>query len=356
VTFYWAYREADGTLVRDHGCEGYYNAHFTLGWDLDNNGSFETTGDSATFSAATLDGPTTATVFARAQHPTDTSPIGTGDPIAVPIEVRNVPPAVSATVTDALGNSLDGGSPPAILGLPVNVSASFTDPGILDTHTATIDWGDGSPLDTSFATFADSLNGATGALKDTHVFTSPGTKQITVTVTDKDGGVTTKQLTVSVLSSKAAILGTANQLTQLIAATTNSGIASALRNARDQLIGNHAGTPPTNGATDKLDANDPSTAITKLKVALAYLATAESLGAGNLTPLKDLLGLAAEGIATATYQHALAAFPNPSSGQAKTLAAIGALIATGNQQLASHQYANACDSYKAATDKAIAMR
>ena len=71
--------------------------------------------------------------------------------------------------------------------------------------------------------------------------------------------------------------------------------------------------PPTNGATDKLDAKDPVAAITKLRAAISDLLTAESRGAGNLGSLKDLLGLVAEGIATASYQKAQAAIPSPSA-------------------------------------------
>ena len=87
----------------------------------------------------------------------------------------------------------------------------------------------------------------------------------------------------------------ARQLTQLIAAATDSRVRSALTAARDELIGNHTGTPPTNGALDKLEADNPVDAITKLKAAIAYLATAEARGAGNLASLKDLGGLIAVG-------------------------------------------------------------
>jgi hypothetical protein len=156
-----------------------------------------------------------------------------------------------------------------------------------------------------------------------------------------------------VLSLVDAIKGVADQLTQLIQSATNPSVASALRAARDELIGNHGGTPPTNGATDKLDADDPLAAITKLGAAISDLITAESRGAGNLSSMKDLLGLVAEGIATATYQDAQAAIPSPSPGQAKTLAAIAGLITTGHDQLVARQYLSACDSFRAATDKAL---
>ena len=122
------------------------------------------------------------------------------------------------------------------------------------------------------------------------------------------------------LSLEDAIELVADTLTELIAATTDTGIAAALRAARDELIGNHGGTPPTNGALDKLEADDPVAAITKLKAAIAKLVTAESRGAGDLSALKDLLGLVAEGIATAEYHEAQAAVSPPSPGQAQDLA------------------------------------
>jgi hypothetical protein len=51
------------------------------------------------------------------------------------------------------------------------------------------------------------------------------------------------------------------------------------------LTGNHGGTPPTNGALDLLDADDPAGAITKLSAAIAFLMTAQASGAGDLSAL-----------------------------------------------------------------------
>ena len=159
-----------------------------------------------------------------------------------------------------------------------------------------------------------------------------------------------------VLSLVDAIKGVADTLTQLIQSATSPSVASALRAARDELIGNHGGTPPTNGATDKLDANDPSAAITKLKAAISDLLTAESRGAGDLTSLKDLLGLVAEGIATASYQEAQAADPvaEPRPGEDA-----GDDRRSDQRAVTSswppRQYLSACDSFRAATDKAVRL-
>jgi hypothetical protein len=355
VTFYHQVAFGGGVANR-HDCEGYYGAPIGLGWDLDNNGSFEVSGATATFGAQTLDGPTTRTVKARGQHPTDTTALGRGDPFEFSVSVRNVPPQIgSATVVDSLGRDLAGGANPALVGLPVKLSVSFTDPGVADTQTGRVTWGDGTS-NTSFTTFTDAHGGANGHLEQAHVFSSPGTHTIATTITDDDGGATTVERTVEVLSLEDAIEQVADELTDLIAQATNPRVASALRSARDELIGNHTGQPPTNGALDKLQANDPVGAITKLQSALDYLITAESRGAGNLTSLKDLIGLVAEGIATGAYERAKALLGTPSSGQARTLATIADLIARGHTKLAAHQYAGACDDFRQATSKAVSLR
>ncbi|MFL6018241.1 MAG: hypothetical protein ACJ74V_11965 [Gaiellaceae bacterium] len=356
VTFYEVYRDADGNLVRDHrGCESYYAKHYTVGWDFDRNGSFESDGESIAFSAATLDGPKTAAVDARAKHPVDTSTVGTGPTVTLPVQVRNVAPQIaSSSVKDSLGHDLDGGGTPTIVGLPVTVAEAFTDPGIADTQTATIDWGDGSPLDTSFTSFTDARGGVEGKLADSHIFATPGVRVILVTVTDDDGGAVTRGFVVKVVSLVDAIKGAADTLTQLIQAASPT-VASALRAARDELIGNHGGTPPTNGATDKLDANDPSGAITKLRASISDLITAESRGAANRTSVKDLLGLVAQGIASSSYQQAQTRIPSPSAGQAKTLATIAELINSGHSQLVARQYLSACDSFRTASEKAVRL-
>jgi len=356
VTFYTAYRK-DGALVRDHrGCESYYNAQYSLGWDLDDNGSFEASGNSVNFDAAQLDGPITKTVRARAAHPTDTSTVGTGEPMPVAVTVRNVPPAItSASLTDPLGYDLDGGTRAALPGLPVKLALTFTDPGRADTQSAVIDWGDGTPADTSFNAFSDARNGTVGSLQDAHAFSAPGNYRITAVVIDDDLGATTREFTVAVLSLEDALEHVADRLTELIAAAPNSSIAAALRAARDELIGNLGGNPPANGAVDRLEADDPLAAITKLRTSLTKLIAAESAGAGNLTELKDLVGLVAEGIATGEYNDAKAAASPPNAGQARSLATIAGLIASGHQKLVDHAYTAACDDFRAAAAKALQL-
>jgi hypothetical protein len=60
----------------------------------------------------------------------------------------------------------------------VSVSASFTDAGSADTHTATIAWGDST----------DGPTATTSPVTGAHTFTTPGTYSAVVTVTDDDLG------------------------------------------------------------------------------------------------------------------------------------------------------------------------
>lgn len=345
VTFY---HRSGSALIES--CDEYYNASIGLLWNL--GSGFAT---STTFSAAELDGPDSATVQARAEHPVDKSPAtGIGDPISVPIEVRNVAPTITAaSVKDSLGYDLEGGPRKAIVGLPVELAVAFTDPGKPDTQTGSVDWGDGSAPDTSFSSFSPATGGVTGRLEDTHAFTEAGDFTIEVTVTDDDGGATSTTLEIEVLSLEDAIEEVADELKKRIGEAANARIAEALRSALYELLGNNATTPPTNGALDKLEADDPVSAITKLRAAIGYLQTAEARGAGSLEHLKDLLGLVAEAIATGAYQQALDAIPAPSPGQARALASIEGLISTGHQQLATGQYLKACDNFRQAVQKSL---
>jgi MBG domain-containing protein/Big-like domain-containing protein/PKD domain-containing protein len=75
--------------------------------------------------------------------------------------------------------------------------AEFTDPDSLDVHTATINWGDGSPVEALFVNYG---NGS-GFLNGNHQYVDNGTFTITVTVADNHGGFDTKVSTMNVQNS-----------------------------------------------------------------------------------------------------------------------------------------------------------
>jgi len=74
---------------------------------------------------------------------------------------------------------------------PADTSVAYSDPGVLDTPTAQIDWGDGNVTDG----IVDPLTGlVTGSL----TYAAPGIYTLVLTIEDGDGGMDT--LTISVTS------------------------------------------------------------------------------------------------------------------------------------------------------------
>ena len=109
--------------------------------------------------------------------------------------------SVTVTVTDDDGKSASGGFTATVSNLPPAVTAAtglsafeawpamltlatFVDPGVLDTHTAIVDWGDGSAP--TPATVQES--GGTGSASAAHAYAVPGEYTGAVAVTDDDGG------------------------------------------------------------------------------------------------------------------------------------------------------------------------
>jgi hypothetical protein len=139
----------------------------TFDWDLDDDGTFETPGQSPTFSAAGLDGPSAHPVALRVCDDQ-----GACHDASATVDVANVAPAVDAGPDATIVSSESH-----------TVNASFTDPGLPDTHTATVDWGDGSPP----GPVAVSQAPGSGTLSTSHQYFVPVTYLITVCVTDDDG-------------------------------------------------------------------------------------------------------------------------------------------------------------------------
>ena len=77
-------------------------------------------------------------------------------------------------------------------GIEVSLApATFNDLGTLDTHTVTIDWGDGSPVETALVTESPfgprgSTAGADGAVSGNHIYADNGIFTVTETVTDDE--------------------------------------------------------------------------------------------------------------------------------------------------------------------------
>jgi hypothetical protein len=145
----------------------------TFSWDLDGDGTADTAGASVPF-AAVDDG-----VFTVELEVSDGLLAGTA---TAQVTVHDVAPQLEE-VPDLL-----------VTEDPASLTVGFTDAGVQDTHTATIDWGEGAGAGP--ATVAQGAGG--GTISGSHVYAEDGTFQATVTVTDDDGGTHSRTLMVTV--------------------------------------------------------------------------------------------------------------------------------------------------------------
>jgi predicted extracellular nuclease len=139
----------------------------TYAWDLDNNGTFETSGQSVLFTGA--DGPADQTIAVKV---TDNGGLFTVATTTVHINSVSVPLIVDIPVV----------SPePSKAGAAVAASATFSYPGIAtDLFTCTVDFGDGTGVQPGIV--IDNLCSAPN-----HVYLTFGKYTVNFTVTDADG-------------------------------------------------------------------------------------------------------------------------------------------------------------------------
>ena len=100
------------------------------------------------------------------------------DPVVVGLSLSNAAPVVGAVV-------VPGG--PVSVGVPVTVSAPFTDADRLDSHTAVLDWGDGTTSAGTVTEGPGGSAGAAGSVSGSHTYSAAGFYTVKVTVTDGFG-------------------------------------------------------------------------------------------------------------------------------------------------------------------------
>ena len=114
----------------------------------------------------------------------------------------------------------------------VNFAGSFSDPGTLDTHVATWNFGDGTIGTSNFGP------GGSADISATHTYASAGTYNVTLTVTDDDGGMGQASTQVVVQTPQQAVAAIAARIQQL--SSLNSGQKNSLiakLNAASDAIG-----------------------------------------------------------------------------------------------------------------------
>ena len=151
-------------------------------WDFDNDGNYDTTSSTS---------PTATHAWADDYTGTVTVEVSDGKLIATAtaeVTVNNVAPVVHVTAPDV----------PFVLPavMLVEFTGSFTDVGLVDTHTALWDWGDGTTL-----VGAISAGNVTGS----HIFAAYGDFTVTLSVTDDDAGVGSESLVMHVSNADEAL-------------------------------------------------------------------------------------------------------------------------------------------------------
>jgi len=209
------------------------SAGFTYSWSVTKNGNAFASGSGATISFTPDD---EGTFVATLQATDDGSATGSA---SVSITGLNVAPtaAISGMTHDTIV---------LVAGQPVTFTGGFTDPGKLDTHTSTLDWGDKTPVDTySFDA------GVQTDVSDTHAFAAPGTYTITYSVADDDGGTSSLTAKVTVESPAQALSVIDSYVGSM--ASLNGGEKNGL-SAKLEAAMASAARGDTNATCNQLDA------------------------------------------------------------------------------------------------------
>lgn len=213
----------------------------------------------------------------------------------------------------------------------ISLAAGFNDPGTLDTHTASIDWDDGTTEATPVVEFPFGPPGSTagldGSLGSAHTYLVAGDYDVTVVVTDDELANGSATTIVEVVTPDEALERTIELIRDV-----RDGLPAddPAREHLDESLKDLEGTPedrhPQSGALDKLRDGDDAAALAKLGEAVAELELA--LGVSSSLDVRDeliLLGQISQSIAASTLAEVEATLDMSSPGAVKQLAQLTAV-------------------------------
>lgn len=163
------------------------SAGFTYAWAVTKNGGAYATGAGSSFSFT----PDDEGSFVVTVHATDDGAMtGTA---STTIDGANVAPTASVLGVSASAPLVQTAQE------SFNFSGAFADPGRLDTHTVTWNFGDGHTASSAYGP------GGSAGFTVSHAYAAAGSYTATLTVTDDDGGVGSAKVNVSVQTPQQAI-------------------------------------------------------------------------------------------------------------------------------------------------------
>jgi hypothetical protein len=203
-------------------------------WDFENDGVIDYIETSDNAPDGAFDGMTTHIYADNGIYTTTLSVTDSNGGVAtdtLKVTVNNVAPIVVAG-QDQTANEYD------IISL---AAATFSDPGTSDTHSATINWGDGMALEEGIVVESD------GTVSGSHSYAKYGLYTVEVCVTDNDGDSScdTFELTVKDITPPVITINKDNPLTAVLGTPYEDGGATATDNSDGTIPVTTSGTVNT---------------------------------------------------------------------------------------------------------------
>jgi hypothetical protein len=163
-------------------------------WDFDGDDTWDTDWSTSPTSEYTWGDDYSGTVKLEVRDE-----IGKTDIATTTVTIYNVAPTATF---ETLGQP----NPQFILpNQELTFTGNFTDPGWEDTHTATWDFGDSTPVSIGDISEENDKPDSTGTITGEHSYAAPGTYTVTLTVTDDEGASDTDTTTVVVATALEAL-------------------------------------------------------------------------------------------------------------------------------------------------------